>query len=68
MNSNNQEHHLLDRAFEIIQREGWEKFSLLNLSKQEKINIKEVKNYFKNKNEIIDRFSLMIDSKVESKS
>ena len=67
MNSNNQEHHLLDRAFEIIQREGWEKFSLLNLSKQEKINIKEVKNYFKNKNEIIDRFSLMIDSKVESK-
>ena len=39
----------------------------LNLSKQEKINIKEVKNYFKNKNEIIDRFSLMIDSKVESK-
>ena len=47
MNSNNQEHHLLDRAFEIIQREGWEKFSLLNLSKQEKINIKEIKNILK---------------------
>ncbi|MBD22699.1 MAG: hypothetical protein CL572_03445 [Alphaproteobacteria bacterium] len=67
MNSNNKEHYLLKKAFEIIERDGWEKFSLQNLSKQEKIKNEDIKFYFKNKNEIIDKFSTMMDSIVESK-
>ena len=67
MNSNNKEHYLLKKAFEIIERDGWETFSLQNLSKQEKIKNEDIKFYFKNKNEIIDKFSTMMDSIVESK-
>ena len=67
MNSNNKEHQLLKKAFEIIERDGWEKFSLHNLSKQEKIRYEDLKFYFKNKNDVIDKFSIMIDSIVESK-
>ena len=67
MNSDNKEHYILKKAFQIIEREGWEKFSLLNLSKEEKIEQKKVRLYFKNKDEVIDKFSIMIDSKVESK-
>ena len=67
MNSNNKEHQLLKKAFEIIERDGWEKFSLHNLSKQEKIRYEDLKFYFKNKNDVIDKFTIMIDSIVESK-
>ena len=37
------------------------------MSKQEKIKNEDIKFYFKNKNEIIDKFSTMMDSIVESK-
>ena len=67
MNSDNKEHQLLKKAFEIIERDGWEKFSLHNLSKQEKIRYEDLKFYFKNKNDVIDKFTIMIDSIVESK-
>ena len=67
MNSNNKEHYFLKKAFDKIAKEGWEKFSLSNLSKQENITQKDLKFFFKTKNEVIDKFSIMIDSIVESK-
>ena len=67
MNSNNKEHNLLKKAFGIIQKEGWEKLSLFKLSKEAKISQNDIKFYFKDKNEIIDKFSIMIDSMVEAK-
>ena len=67
MNSNNKEHNLLKKAFGIIQKEGWDKLSLFKLSKEAKISQNDIKFYFKDKNEIIDKFSIMIDSMVEAK-
>ena len=66
MKTNNKEFYIVEKAFQIVQKKGWEKFSLQDLSK-EKIKESEINSYFKNKNEIIDKFSYMIDSFVESK-
>lgn len=66
MKTNNKEFYIVEKAFQIVQKKGWEKFSLQDLSK-EKIKESEINSYFKNKNEIIDKFSFMIDSLVESK-
>ena len=66
MKTNNKEFYIVKLAFKIVQKKGWEKFSLQDLSK-EKIKESEINSYFKNKNEIIDKFSYMIDSFVESK-
>ena len=65
MKTNNKEFYIVELAFQIVQKKGWEKFSLQDLSK-EKIKESEINSYFKNKNEIIDKFSYMIDSFVES--
>ena len=67
MKTNNREHELIKEAFVVIERVGWDKFSLLDLLKKEKITEKEVNSFFKNKSDVIDKFSIMIDSVVESK-
>ena len=67
MKTNNREHDLIKEAFVVIERVGWDKFSLLDLLKKEKITEKEVNSFFKNKSDVIDKFSIMIDSVVESK-
>ncbi len=67
MKTNNREHELIKEAFVVIERVGWDKFSILDLLKKEKITKKEVNSFFKNKSDVIDKFSIMIDSVVESK-
>ena len=67
MKTNSREHELIKEAFVVIERVGWDKFSLLDLLKKEKITEKEVNSFFKNKSDVIDKFSIMIDSVVESK-
>ena len=66
MNSNNKEHNLQKRFWNNSKR-GVEKLSLFKLSKEAKISQNDIKFYFKDKNEIIDKFSIMIDSMVEAK-
>ena len=66
MKTNNREFYFVEQAFQIVQKKGWEKFSLKDLQK-EKNKESEINFYFKNKNEIVDKFSFMIDSFVESK-
>ena len=67
MKTNNREHELIKEAFVVIERVGWDKFSILDLLKKKKITKKEVNSFFKNKSDVIDKFSIMIDSVVESK-
>ena len=67
MKTNNREHELIKEAFVVIKRVGWDKFSLLDLTKKDKIEEKEINFFFKNKSDVIDKFSIMIDSMVESK-
>ena len=67
MKTNNREHYLIKEAFAVIERVGWDKFSLLDLTKKDKIEEKEVNSFFKNKSDVIEKFSIMIDSVVESK-
>ena len=61
-----QEYIILDKIFSNIARDGWTKFSLLQFSKTEKISIQDLKTFFRNKDHILERFSKMIDHKVES--
>lgn len=61
-----QEYIILDKIFSNIARDGWTKFSLLHFSKTQKISIQDLKIFFRNKDHILERFSKMIDHKVES--
>jgi len=60
------EYIILDKIFTSIARDGWTKFSLLQFSKTQKISIQDLKSFFRNKDHILERFSKMIDHKVES--
>ena len=60
------EYIILDKIFSNIARDGWTKFSLLQFSKTQKISIQDLKTFFRNKDHILERFSKMIDYKVES--
>ena len=48
MKTNNREHELIKEAFVVIERVGWDKFSLLDLTKKDKIEEKEINFFFKN--------------------
>ena len=61
-----QEYIILDKIFSNIARDGWTKFSLLQFSKNQKISIQDLKSLFRNKDHVLERFSKMIDHKVES--
>jgi hypothetical protein len=61
-----QEYIILDKIFTNIAKDGWTKFSLIQFSKTQKISIKDLKIFFRNKDHILERFSKMIDFKVES--
>ena len=61
-----QEYIILDKIFTNIAKDGWTKFSLLQFSKTQKISTKDLKIFFRNKDHILQRFSKMIDFKVES--
>ena len=61
------ENKYIKKGFDLINEIGWEKFSLEKLSTKEKIPINDLKVFFKCKNSIVDKFSRMIDKKIESK-
>ncbi len=52
-------------AFKIIEKNGWDKFSLAELARAEKISLLELKKVFNSKNSILIHFSKMIDENVE---
>jgi hypothetical protein len=66
-NSIETENKYIKKGFDLINDIGWEKFSLEKLSTKEKIPINDLKVFFKCKNSIVDKFSRMIDKKIESK-
>ncbi len=53
-------------AFKIIEENGWDKFSLAELAKVEKISLLKLKKVFSSKNSILIHFSKMIDDNVEA--
>ena len=60
-----QEHIILDKVFSEIAEKGWKNFSLLKFSKSQKIPAQDLKFFFRSKNEVLDKFTKMIDYKVE---
>ena len=65
MKSSDKKFSLVKSSFNIIEKSGWNSFSLKKLSDTEKIPINEIKFFFKSEMTIIDEFSKMIDIKVE---
>ncbi len=57
----------ITKGFDLIKDIGWEAFSIEKLSVKENIPLNDLKVYFKCKYSIVDRFSKMIDKKIESK-
>lgn len=65
MKSSEKKFNLIKSSFKLIEKSGWESFSLKKLSYSEKISINEIKKTFKSEINILDEFSKMIDLKVE---
>ena len=65
MKSSDKKFNLVKSSFYIIEKSGWQSFSLQKLSYAEKIPINEIKIFFKSEITILDEFSKMIDIKVE---
>ena len=60
-----QKNKIIIQAFEIIEKVGWDKFSLSLLSRSLKIPESSLKKVFKNKELILIDFSKMIDENVD---
>ena len=56
---------IIEEAFLLIDKNGWEDFSLEKLALINNYKIEDLKNFIKNKNSILVEFSKMIDQKVE---
>ncbi len=65
MNLSEKKFKLINVAFQIIEKLGWQKFSLKRLADEEKISIDEIYQIFKKKEDILKEFSSMIDLQVE---
>lgn len=67
MNSFNiNEKKLINKGFALIKEIGWNNFDIKTLSKKEKISEEEINFFFSCKYSLIERFTKMIDSEVES--
>ena len=67
MNSFNiNEKKLINKGFALIREIGWNNFDIKTLSKKEKISEEEISFFFSCKYSLIERFTKMIDSEVES--
>ena len=67
MNSFNiNEKKLINKGFALIKEIGWNNFDIKTLSKKEKISEEEISFFFSCKYSLIERFTKMIDSEVES--
>ncbi len=56
---------LITKAFKIIEKKGWDKFTLAELALEEKISLLNLKKVFNSKNSVLVHFSKMIDNRVE---
>ena len=65
MKSSDKKFNLVKSSFNIIEKSGWQSFSLQKLSDTERIPINEIKILFKSEKTILDEFTKMIDIKVE---
>ena len=57
---------IIEESFLLIEKNGWEEFSIDKFAVANKYKITEVKNLIDNKNDLLIEFSKMIDEKVES--
>ena len=57
---------IIEESFFLIDKIGWEEFSIERFAEENKYKISEVKNFIGNKNDLLIEFSKMIDEKVES--
>ena len=65
MNLSQKKFKLINAAFQMIEKQGWQKFSLKRLADEKKISIVEVNQIFRKKEDILKEFSSMIDLQVE---
>ena len=65
MNLSQKKLKLINAAFQMIEKLGWQKFSLKRLADEEKISITEINQIFRKKEDILKEFSSMIDLQVE---
>lgn len=65
MNLFDKKFNLINKAFKIIEKIGWESFSFHKLAEEEKISVLDVNKVLKTKTILLREFSLMIDSGVE---
>ena len=65
MNLSEKKFKLINVAFQMIEKLGWQKFSLKRLADEEKISIAEINQIFRKKEDILKEFSSMIDLQVE---
>ena len=61
-----EKNNIIIKAFEIIEKVGWDNFSLSLLSRNLKISERSLKKFFRNKEFILIDFSRMIDQNVDS--
>ena len=61
------EHKIIKLIFKKIESSGWENFNFNEFSREYKIPIVKIRHFFVNKNQIIIKFSKMIDFYVEQK-
>ncbi len=65
MNLSQKKLKLINAAFQMIEKLGWQNFSLKRLADEEKISIAEINQIFRKKEDILKEFSSMIDLQVE---
>tara|TARA_B100001029_G_C14889797_1_gene354742 strand:+ start:68 stop:652 length:585 start_codon:yes stop_codon:yes gene_type:complete len=65
MNSLENEHKIIKKAFKKIESIGWQKFNLQIFSKDEKIPMEKITSFFSSKTVLLKKFSKMIDYNVE---
>tara|TARA_B100000686_G_scaffold352584_1_gene455077 strand:+ start:531 stop:1115 length:585 start_codon:yes stop_codon:yes gene_type:complete len=67
MNEKEKKNRLINKAFRLISKDGWQTFTLKRFAENEKIPLTEIKKTFASKKSLLNEFSRMIDCKVESK-
>ncbi len=65
MNLSQKKLKLINAAFQMIEKLGWQNFSLKRLADEEKISVAEINQIFRKKEDILKEFSSMIDLQVE---
>ena len=62
----NKKNEIIKQAFQLIEKNGWKRFSIRKFSEEKKIELKKLEFLFNDKLDIIKDFSKMIDEEVVS--